>query len=183
MTNRPGPTAMEGIERLLREQGLPQSKLAESLAEKPKGKSRGEHKPGVMNGTEKAEPRTIRFTIPGEPIGAPRMSRMDKWKQRPCVVRYRAWKDLARSCAVELPETNQILSLSWTAYFEPSASWSKKKTAALIGTIHRFRPDRDNIDKALLDALFKQDSGIGVGTIAKYWGTESRLEVVIVVSG
>lgn len=125
------------------------------------------------------ESKTIRFTIPGQPMGAPRMTRSDKWKKRDCVVRYRQWKDLARLRAGTLPDASRVKSLSWTAYFAPSQSWSKRRKAEAIGQMHRHKPDRDNIDKAVLDALFAEDSPIACGTIAKYWDEPPRLEVVI----
>ena len=37
--------------------------------------------------------------VRGEPIGKPRMTKRDKWKQRECVLRYRAWADAARAAA------------------------------------------------------------------------------------
>lgn len=119
------------------------------------------------------------FTIPGTPVGAPRMTQADKWKQRPCVVRYRSWKDAARKAAGELPPTSSITYVSWTAYFEPPASWSNKRRAAAMDERHRSKPDRDNLDKALLDALFPEDQGISDGIIRKRWGVWARLEVEI----
>lgn len=135
-----------------------------------------------LNQPRKAPPfdGTRVIVIPGPPLGKPRMTRRDKWKGRPCVSRYRSWADLARVVAGPLPPAETIERLDWVAYFEPPPSWSKKKRAEAMGHIHRQTPDRDNIDKAVLDALFKQDSGIGVGTIAKYWGEPARLEVTIV---
>jgi len=121
----------------------------------------------------------IEFTIPGDPIGAPRMTQRDKWKQRPCVMKYRAWKDKAREVAGELPPADQIERVSWVAVFTPPASWSKKRRAAVIGTLHRNKPDRDNIDKALLDALFPEDQAIAAGTIEKRWGIAEGLTVTI----
>lgn len=124
----------------------------------------------------------LRFIIQGTPIGKPRMTRRDKWKQRPCVMRYREWADAARSAAGIVPQANTVYSLDWTAYFAPPPSWSKQKRREAIGTLHRPRPDRDNIDKAILDALFKSDSGIAFGTIRKEWGEPERLEVVLRIS-
>lgn len=121
----------------------------------------------------------ITFTIPGDPIGAPRMTQLDKWKQRPCVVRYRAWKDAARLAAGQLPPSDQIESVSWVAVFSMPASWSKKKRAAMVGQLHRQKPDRDNIDKAVLDALFPDDEQIAKGMIEKRWGIAEGLTVVI----
>lgn len=134
------------------------------------------------------QPRQVRtadriaFTIPGPPLGKPRMTQRDVWKKRPAVLRYRCWADLARLCAGPMPNPADVARLDWIAYFEPPKSWSKTKLAAAMGQIHRAKPDRDNIDKAVLDALFEEDSGIGVGTIAKYWETEARLEIVITLT-
>lgn len=120
------------------------------------------------------------FTVVGEPVAAPRMTRADKWKQRPCVLRYRAWKDLIRATAGEIPPAEQVIELSWCAVFSPPASWSKKKRAAAIGTFHRSKPDRDNLDKAVLDALYPDgDAAIAFGTIRKEWGLAERLDVLI----
>ena len=138
------------------------------------------HVPGEMNKTEQRYAESpIIIVIPGTPVSKPRMTQSDKWKKRPCVMRYRAWADKARSIVGELPPTDQIASLDWIAYFEPAVSLSAKKRAALIGHPHRNRPDRDNIDKAILDALFVNDSGIARGVIQKLWGESSRVEITI----
>jgi Holliday junction resolvase RusA-like endonuclease len=122
---------------------------------------------------------TLKFTIPGKPIGKPRMTRRDKWAQRSAVVKYREWCDRTREIVGPVPPANQTASVSWVAYFEPPKSWSKRKREDAIGELHRSRPDRDNIDKALLDCLWKEDSGIARGTIEKRWGREPRLEITI----
>jgi Holliday junction resolvase RusA-like endonuclease len=122
---------------------------------------------------------TIRFTIQGTPVGKPRMTRRDKWKKRPCVMRYRAWADAARAAAGRLPHPETIASFNWTAYFSPPKSWSQKKRADAIGTPHRGTPDRDNVDKAILDALFPNDSAIADGVISKRWGEPARVEIEI----
>jgi len=127
----------------------------------------------------------ISFTIPGEPVAAPRMTQRDKWAKRPCVQRYFAWRNAAAlivRTSVKLPAANDIASLSWTAYFVPPEIWSKKKREAAIGTLHRSKPDRDNLDKAILDALFPEDSGIASGTIEKRWDWTSRVEIRIEVT-
>ena len=133
-------------------------------------------------GEDRTMSRIINITLPGTPIGKPRMTRQDKWQQRPRVMRYREWCDTARKVAGELPPADQIASLSWVAYFAPPKSWSKKRREAAIGTLHRQTPDRDNIDKAVLDCFFKEDSGIAAGSIEKRWGLVARLEIVVTVS-
>jgi Holliday junction resolvase RusA-like endonuclease len=124
---------------------------------------------------------TIRFTIPATPIGKPRMTKRDKWKKRTCVLKYRDWADLARAVAGPLPPADTVLSLSWVATFVPAASHSKAKRDAMIGQLHRQKPDRDNIDKAVLDALYPDgDAAIPGGTLLKVWGTTAKLEIEIV---
>ena len=122
-------------------------------------------------------------TLHTKPIGKPRMTRRDKWAKRPCVVRYREWADELRAEVTrqigQLPEPEDIVDVSWTAEFEPPPSWSKKKRAAHIGELHRQKPDRDNIDKAVLDTLWEEDSGIAAGTLRKVWSTESRITITI----
>lgn len=131
---------------------------------------------------QRVEGNTVTITIPGPPLGKPRMTQRDKWKQRPCVMRYRSWADMARLYAGRLPEPGAVLRLDWTAYFEPPPSWAKRKRAEAIGTLHQSKPDRDNIDKAILDALFRSDSAIAWGTIEKRWGSPARLEVRITLA-
>lgn len=112
------------------------------------------------------------------------MTRRDKWLDPPraCVARYRAWRDGARAVAAQhdIPPPEKIRALNWVAYYAPPKSWSKKRRQEVIGHLHRSRPDRDNIDKAVLDALFDEDSAIAAGCIVKRWSLTERLEIIIV---
>ena len=122
----------------------------------------------------------MNITIHIEPMGAPRMTQRDRWAKRPCVLRYHAFKDVLRASAAGfIPK--DASSVSWKAYFPLTKSWSKKKKSELAGKPHQQKPDRDNIDKAILDSLFKEDSVIAFGTIAKYWddGKGPRIELEI----
>lgn len=126
--------------------------------------------------------RTMTITMPGAAVGKPRMTQRDKWAKRDCVMRYRAWADHLRLLVHAiggLPETERILDVSWVARFEPPKSTSKARRAGMIGQIHRVKPDRDNIDKAVLDVLFEKDQGIGCGTIRKEWAEQSSLTITI----
>jgi len=121
-----------------------------------------------------------RFSVPGPPPGKPRMTRRDRWDRRPSVVRYREWCDAVRRVAGKIPPAETVTDCSWSAWFAPPKSWSRRRAQAALGCPHRGRPDRDNIDKALLDALWpKGDSAIARGTIEKRWGEPSRLDVTI----
>lgn len=129
--------------------------------------------------SEESEARPIvTFIIWGPPIGKPRMTQRDKWAKRPAVMRYRAWADKARASApADLPE--RPVSVSWVAYLPIPKSWSKIAKHMAAGTHHQQKPDRDNIDKAVCDALWKDDSVIAHGTLEKRWddGSGPRIEV------
>jgi Holliday junction resolvase RusA-like endonuclease len=127
----------------------------------------------------------INITLIGEPIGKPRMTQRDKWARRPVVLAYRAWADKARLELYRAAKVHHLApglyEISWTAYIGMAPSWSKKKKARLAGKDHFGKPDRDNIDKALLDALLENDAGVCCGIIRKRWddGQGPRLEVHI----
>jgi len=125
----------------------------------------------------------VNFTYRGPVIGKPRMTQRDKWASRPCVLRYWAFKDRIIEqfiqefrCLFAAP-----VALSWTAYIEMPKSWSNAKRKAIRGQEHRQKPDRDNIDKAIMDALFKEDKKVSSGTLIKRWadGDGPRIEMEI----
>lgn len=125
----------------------------------------------------------LTIVMPGAPIGKPRMTRRDKWTQRPAVLRYREWADRLREVAGAVPSASEVVDLSWTAYFEPPKSWSKKRREEAIGTKHRVKPDSSNILKGIEDILWpKGDSALADGSYAKRWDWEPRLEIRIEVS-
>ena len=117
--------------------------------------------------------------VHGNPTGKPRQTQRDKWMKRPSVVKYREWADKAREAAGQLPDNPG--TVNWTAYFEIPESWSKKKKKLMAGAFHRQKPDRDNVDKCVLDSLFSEDSGIHSGTMQKRWddGNGPRIEIEI----
>lgn len=117
------------------------------------------------------------FTIQGEPVGKPRMTRADKWRQRKPVMQYRAWADRAREAAPDLPE--EPLRVEAVAYLPMPKSWSSLKRDTARGAYHRQKPDGDNILKAICDALFQEDKVIAIKRIEKRWddGNGPRVEV------
>lgn len=122
---------------------------------------------------------TKQFTITGDPIGAPRMTRRDRWAKRPCVLRYFAWRDRAKKAAGELPPVESITHVELIAYFSPPSSWSRKRKAAAIGKPHRQKPDIDNVTKCLLDSVFPEDCGIHSISATKVWDVIERVECFI----
>jgi hypothetical protein len=124
---------------------------------------------------EKPEPQTI--TIPGQPIGKPRMTRADAWKKRPCVLRYWAWCDKARRAADgKIPR--EIEGVNIRAFFAMPDSWSHQKRLQMDGTKHYQKPDFDNVQKAVADALLENDEIIADAVFSKRWTNgEGRIEV------
>lgn len=122
--------------------------------------------------------RVHHVTIPVEPMGKPRQTQSDKWRKRPCVVRYRAYADLLRA---HYKGPVDPLNVSWSGYLSMPASWSKTKKAAMAGTPHRARPDLDNLAKGIFDSLWREDSRIASGTMCKFWddGKGARIELSI----
>lgn len=119
-----------------------------------------------------------KITIHIEPIGKPRMTQRDKWARRPVVLRWFDFKDqLKAACIGQIPEGT--VSVSWKAYISMPKSWSAKRKREMEGTPHFSKPDRDNIDKGILDSLFHDDSHIYHGVLTKLWddGKGARLEL------
>ncbi len=124
-----------------------------------------------------------RFVVTGVPVGKPRMTKRDKWKQRPCVLRYREWCDAVRRAAevrepVQLRATRQMHVV---AYLPIPASWSRVNRLAMAGKPHGAKPDADNVLKGVCDALFANDELVWSSAIQKRWADDGgpRLEVEI----
>ena len=109
-------------------------------------------------------------TIYIEVMGKPRMSRKDKWLNPPrdCVGRYWKYKDKLKE-EMEGIDLSDCFCISWTAYFPIPKSWSKNKKEHMRGKWHQQKPDRDNIDKGILDALLPEDCMIASGSLQKHW--------------
>ncbi|WP_249021952.1 RusA family crossover junction endodeoxyribonuclease [Kluyvera ascorbata] len=105
------------------------------------------------------------------PLGKPRMTRADKWKKRPEVLRYRAFCDEVRLNNVSLPESGYHVIF----VLPMPPSWSKKKRSLMDGKPHQQKPDKDNLEKALLDAIFGEDSHIWDGRVTKIWGETGKM--------
>jgi len=163
----------------LRRMGIPEALIA-TAAVNGRLLSEADKSRAEMVTVEARPNGTMRIVVPGPAPGKPRMTQRDKWKKRPCVMRYRDWCDRVREAVGDsLPAEEQVAEVNWTAYFEPPKSWPKKRRVAVMGTIHRSKPDRDNVDKAVLDCLFRRDERIGDGTLRKRWDWVARLEIEI----
>lgn len=105
------------------------------------------------------------------PIGKPRMVRSDAWKKRDCVQRYWAFKDLVKKHKISIPDSGAHIKF----YIPMPVSWSKKRKGTLNGLPHRGKPDIDNLLKALMDAVFEDDSHIYNIQASKYLSYEGMI--------
>lgn len=106
-------------------------------------------------------------------VPKPRMTKRDKWAKRPCVVRYFNYCDELRELGFTLPDFGyHVICL-----MPMPKSWSKQKRAEMLNTPHLSRPDKDNIEKALLDATRKEDCTVWDGRITKIWAESGAIIV------
>lgn len=128
------------------------------------------------------------FVFPIDPVSKPRMTQQDKWKtdpfhkdpkrrQRPAVTKYFNYKRtiniLADGVKFKVPESGFHLIF----YMPMPQSWSKKKKEEMNNKPHQQRPDKDNLEKAFLDALCEEDSYIWDSRVTKVWSYNGKIEV------
>lgn len=128
------------------------------------------------------------FSIPGKPVGGVRQTRSDAWKNRPCVLRYREWCDVARiACTGDANKKlngEEFLGFYAFSHAPMPESWSKKKKLLMAGQMNMQKPDKDNVEKAIGDALFDKDEQLCMGgVVMQYWSLETeepRIDVFLI---
>lgn len=122
--------------------------------------------------------QTLKGRVEIAPLSKPRMTVRDKWLDPPrkCVSAYWRYKDRLKA-AIQCDFTPGRVDLSFA--IPMPKSWSKKKKADMNCKVHTSRPDRDNLDKGFLDALFKEDSTVHSGYLDKYWAYDAAIEYCI----
>ena len=107
-------------------------------------------------------------------MAKPRMTKRDKWKGRPIVLRYHAYKDELRlhRVALDLQRFYHVIFV-----LPMPRSWSNKRKNGMAYTPHMQTPDTDNLEKGLLDALFGDDRSAWDGRCTKVWGYEPLILV------
>jgi len=109
---------------------------------------------------------------PVKGMAKPRMTRSDKWKVRPIVAAYRAYKDELRIMGVEL-DMDRFYHVIFV--MPMPKSWSEKKRDEMRYTRHQQVPDKDNLEKGLLDALFSDDAAAWDGRVTKVWADKPAI--------
>ena len=111
------------------------------------------------------------------PMSKPRQTRSDVWRKRPVVLRWRAWADEIRlACQYEefIPGNELVMEF----YIPMPKSWSKKKRAEFVGEPHtQNRLDIDNLAKAVMDALIKDDGCVHYLRAEKFWSEEGKIKL------
>lgn len=110
---------------------------------------------------------------PIEPVAKPRMTRRDKWKKRPCVMRYRRFKDQCRAHRVELPQPCKVVF-----HLPMPNSWPVSMKASFDGQPHGAKLDLDNLLKGLFDAVCKDDQHLWSVRAEKRWAREGSIEII-----
>ena len=119
-------------------------------------------------------------TIEIEPHTKPRMVASDRWKKRASTEQYWKYKDLLRGLF-----SGESLPIPYLLVFvmPMPKSWGKGKRTKLKGKPCESTPDKDNLEKGFLDALFdkesevKSDAHIYDGRTLKIWGEKGRIVV------
>lgn len=126
---------------------------------------------------------SVSFTIPGKPF-AWRRARSNG------AMRFKDAASVAHAQtvgAIALPHFREPLEgpvrLRIVATFEIPRSWSKAKQAATLGQYHTQKPDGDNIEKQIKDALsriaWRDDCQVADQRCVKRWGLHSETTVEI----
>ena len=109
------------------------------------------------------------------PVAAPRMTQRDSWLNPPrkCVAKYFAYRDRVRKEGVQIAQSGTHIR-----FVMPMAkSWSATKKAAHFKKPHKQVPDIDNLLKALLDSVFKNDFQIHSLSVEKVWGYDGAIVI------
>lgn len=116
-----------------------------------------------------------RFNL--DPVAKPRMTQSDRWRDRPAVARYWAFKDEIQR---QVAQMGFKLGNDITIIFlmPMPQSWNKAKKQAMLHQPHQQKPDLDNLEKALLDSLLPDnDSVVWRKMSQKRWAYEGCIIV------
>jgi Holliday junction resolvase RusA-like endonuclease len=107
-----------------------------------------------------------------DPVPAPRQTQRDRWTMRRPVARYRAYADALGAAGIRLP-TAFVVSF----HIAMPTSWPESLKAAMEGKPHLRKPDKDNLLKALQDALMESDACIHSSAQTKRWARAGRVVI------
>lgn len=109
-------------------------------------------------------------------VPKPRMTRADRWKKRPCILRYWEFSDKLKAAAAEKGfEMGDSVHMEF--HIAMPKSWSKKKKREMLGQPHKSLPDLDNCIKSCADILKKQDKTICEIVAKKFWSETPKIKL------
>lgn len=114
--------------------------------------------------TEHALIESLRWH-PIVPVPAPRQVKKDKFNPTDAVLRYRAFRDEVALRHVTIDRLPAFFMFVLPMF----PSWSGAKRTRMRGMPHEQTPDKDNLEKALLDAIYGDDSHIWWTGSLKIW--------------
>ncbi|MEO1208842.1 MAG: RusA family crossover junction endodeoxyribonuclease [Cyanobacteria bacterium J06638_20] len=122
------------------------------------------------------------------PQSAPQQGQADRWRPKPKVVKYRAWRD--EFAAHWQPEWKLPEMPVFIFGMPMPKSWSGKKRERMNGTVHLSRPDTDNMIKAVVDSIYRlpryegrNDSEVWCAVGLKFWSCEGYVKIGRLVQG
>lgn len=110
---------------------------------------------------------------PITPTAAPRQVKKDAWRPSPAVERYRTFRDDVGWRKVQLP-----VGFFHVVFFMPMPkSWSETRKARFAFRPHERTPDKDNLEKALVDAVYRgrSDAHVWHSASTKLWSFEAAI--------
>jgi Holliday junction resolvase RusA-like endonuclease len=114
------------------------------------------------------------ITIPLTPVPSPRMTRSDKWANRPCVTRYFAFRnEFVLKCNLVGYSLQDTLKIDFI--IPMPKSWSEKERVKMDGQPHKQTPDTDNMVKSVCDAFNKDDGFVYDIHARKFWGRSGKI--------
>lgn len=146
---------------------------------------------GTVKSSEK---KSVTIILDIEPIGAVRTTQKQMWADKR-YKKYMNWKETVRILwTAELlkhgyvPETvkfSVIESIDFIMTVPFGAKLSKKQMEerkSRVDTPHTMKPDIDNMIKAFMDAVMKEDSHVHtIGMTRKTWGLHGHIKVVVLL--
>ena len=99
------------------------------------------------------------------------MTQRDRWCKRPATLKYWEYKELVRKSGVRIPDCGAHI----TFVLPMPKSWSKKKRESMEWQPHQQKPDKDNLEKGLLDAVFDEDCRVWDSRVSKIWGNKGEI--------
>ena len=105
-------------------------------------------------------------------VPKPRMTQRDKRPPvRPCVAKYRAFKDEIFYAKLDLLEAGTSIMF----VLPMPKSWPKQRKQKMYMKPHQQTPDLDNLLKGLFDACYQDDCVIWQITAKKVWGDKGQI--------